>query len=80
LAWWGGGRWAQDKEAVDVFGWVREMYAYSIASARIGIKYDMEPVPNNQLMVQPPADEALGKAAIWCVRQGRGGGCGRGPS
>ena len=61
----------QDKEAVDVFGWVREMYAYSIASARIGIQYDMEAVPNNQLMVQPPADEELGKAAIWCVYWGR---------
>jgi len=53
-----------DKEAVDVLGWVREMYGYSIASAMAGVKYQMDPVPNNFLMVQPPADEALGKAAI----------------
>jgi len=54
----------QDEEAVKVLGWVREMYAFSIASARVGIKYDMPRVPLNPLMVQPPADDVLGKAII----------------
>ncbi|KAK3257519.1 hypothetical protein CYMTET_33395 [Cymbomonas tetramitiformis] len=53
-----------DEEAVKVLGWVREMYAYSIASALANVTYSLPPVPKNPLMVQPPADEALGEAVI----------------
>ena len=53
-----------DDAAREKLGWVREMYAYSIASAEAGLSHDLLVPPRNRLMVQPPADEALGDACF----------------
>ena len=43
----------QDPETNSAFGWVLEMWAYSIASAQVGVKYDLVP----EFMLQPPWDK-----------------------
>mmetsp|Transcript_1119 Transcript_1119/g.3930 ORF Transcript_1119/g.3930 Transcript_1119/m.3930 type:complete len:639 (+) Transcript_1119:116-2032(+) len=53
-----------DREAVIGLGWLRDMYAFSIALARRKIKVDLTPVPRNLLMTQPPHDDQLGEAAM----------------
>eukprot|EP00889_Picochlorum_renovo_P006827 jgi/Picre1/33857/NNA_001336.t1 len=42
-------------------GWVREMYGFSIAVAKNGIELDTTK-EDNRFIVQPPADDSLGKA------------------
>jgi hydroxyproline O-arabinosyltransferase len=54
----------EDEVAVERLGWVRDMYAWSFAAVRTGIKHHMPMPPLNELMVQPPADTELGKAAL----------------
>lgn len=54
----------KDDEAKTAFGWVREMYAYSMAAALAKVKHSTPFPPESPLMVQPPADAALGKACI----------------
>eukprot|EP00897_Mesotaenium_endlicherianum_P007849 jgi/Mesen1/7092/ME000369S06419 len=44
-------------------GWVREMYAFSIATALAKMPIDLPPVPL-AIMSQPPADSVVGEAAI----------------
>ena len=46
-----------DEVAVEALGWVRDMYAWSFAVARLKLVQDMPQPPNNPLMVQPPADK-----------------------
>eukprot|EP00898_Chlorokybus_atmophyticus_P003484 jgi/Chlat1/4136/Chrsp269S00808 len=53
-----------DAEAVEKLGWVREMYAFSIACAKAHVRMDLPPPPNNVFMVQPPMDRSMGKAAM----------------
>ena len=53
-----------DVDAVREFNWVRDMYAYSFAAAKLGIRHHVPLVPWNPIMVQPPADTVLGQAAI----------------
>ena len=57
-------RLERDEEAVKEFGWVRDMYSYSFAAARSGVRHHTALVPFNPLMVQIPADSTLGQAAI----------------
>lgn len=52
---------ADTKEAL---GWVREMYAFSIAAALQDIKLELKPPVESPLMVQPPADDQLRDAAL----------------
>ena len=42
------------KTVRDAFGWVRDMYAFDFAAARVGLRVHYPPVPHNKLMVQPP--------------------------
>ena len=42
----------EDPEAVKEFGWVREMYGYSFAAGKLGIKHNMLSVPAGNLMAQ----------------------------
>ena len=42
-----------DAETNAAFGWVLEMWAYSIASAQVGVKYNLVP----EFMLQPPWDK-----------------------
>lgn len=53
-----------DEQAVKTFGWVRDMYSYSFAAAKSGIRHHVPLVPFNPIMVQIPADSTLGDAAI----------------
>lgn len=46
------------------FGWVRDMYSYSFAAARSGVRHHTALVPLNTLMAQIPADSTLGEAVI----------------
>ena len=54
----------KDEEAKEAFGWVREMYAYSMAAALADVKHETPAPPASPLMVQPPADDEAGKACI----------------
>eukprot|EP00899_Mesostigma_viride_P002880 jgi/Mesvir1/12593/Mv17923-RA.1 len=54
----------EDAEAKEKFGWVREMYAFSIALAKAKVKVDLTPPPHNMLMSQPPTDHVMGDAAM----------------
>ena len=49
-----------------VFGWVRDMYAWSFAAAAVRPKllFELPPVPFQKLVIQPPADIAIGQASI----------------
>ena len=42
----------EDAEAVQKFGWVREMYAYSFAAARAKVKHFLPAPPLSPLMVR----------------------------
>ena len=53
-----------DAESVAAFGWVRDMYSYSFAAHKSGVRHHVALVPFNTLMVQIPADVTLGDAAI----------------
>lgn len=53
-----------DDGAVDTLGWVRDMYAWSFAAAKVKLPHDLPAPPNSPLMVQPPADTQTGEAAI----------------
>ena len=48
-------RMKKDEEANAAFGWVVEMWAYSIASAQVGVRYDLHP----EMMLQPPWDTGM---------------------
>lgn len=48
-----------DEKAVEALGWVRDMYAWSYAVARLRLIQDMPEPPLNPLMVQPPADKCV---------------------
>jgi len=53
-----------DETVQRIFGWVRDMYAFSFAAAQIEppIQFRLPPVPFSDTMVQIPADVQLGKA------------------
>lgn len=53
-----------DERAVETLGWVRDMYAWSFAAAKVKLPHDLPAPPNSPLMVQPPADTQAGEAAI----------------
>lgn len=46
----------EDKAAVERLGWVRDMYAWSFAAAKVKLTHVLPQPPHNPLMVQPPAD------------------------
>ena len=54
-----------DEEARAVLGWVREMYAFSIAlaAARLDHPPSLPAPPDSPLIAQPPADDAPGNAS-----------------
>lgn len=54
-----------DSEAVEVLGWVREMYAWCIAVAKHrDITMEVAEAPASTLIAQPPADKILGNASM----------------
>ncbi|EIE24619.1 hypothetical protein COCSUDRAFT_14028 [Coccomyxa subellipsoidea C-169] len=54
-----------DMESKEKLGWVREMYAFSVAMALKGVKPEILACPRCPLIAQPPADQALGGAAMF---------------
>ncbi len=54
-----------DPESKEKLGWVREMYAFSVAMALKGVKPEILACPRCPLIAQPPADQALGGAAMF---------------
>lgn len=54
-----------DKEAKDKLGWVREMYAYSVAAAAEGVDHEVQEPASTVLISQPPADDALRRATAF---------------
>jgi len=54
-----------DKEARDVLGWVREMYAWDIALAKAQVPMDTENQGSTRTISQPPNDHSLGKASLF---------------
>ena len=53
-----------DDEARETLGWVREMYAYTIAATIVDRPHKLAPAAQSKLMVQPPADHKTFSAAI----------------
>eukprot|EP00892_Ulva_mutabilis_P001996 jgi/Ulvmu1/11798/UM080_0009.1 len=53
-----------DANAKAKLGWVREMYAFSIACAKKRVDLQLKLPPRSPLMVQPPADHSIGAAAL----------------
>ena len=53
-----------DPVSKEQLGWVREMYAFSVAAALQGIHLNLAQPPLNRLITQPPADANLGQAAM----------------
>ncbi|KAL4442745.1 hypothetical protein ABPG77_006739 [Micractinium sp. CCAP 211/92] len=51
-----------DAEAVEKLGWVREMYAFSIAAAVERVPLAVAGTPSSPLIAQLPADDSLGAA------------------
>ena len=51
-----------DLEAVQTWGWVRDMYSFSFALARAHVVAFIPSVPFSALMVQIPADDHVGNA------------------
>ena len=49
----------EDADAVQAFGWVREMYGYSFAAGKMGIRHNMLPAEAGSLFAQPPADQII---------------------
>jgi hypothetical protein len=41
------------------------MYAWSVAAALNGVKFDLQLPPRQKLIVQPPADRSIGDAAMF---------------
>jgi len=54
-----------NEEAKQKLGWVREMYAYSIAAAETGVAHDVQEPRSTLLISQPPNDEALSQASAF---------------
>lgn len=54
-----------DPESKEQLGWVREMYAFSVAVALQDIHLDLAQPPLNRLITQPPADANLGQASMF---------------
>lgn len=52
-----------DADAKEKLGWVREMYAYSIAAAAVGVDHDVQDPKTTVLISQPPADDSLNQAS-----------------
>ena len=46
----------KDKDAKAAWGWVIEMYGYTLAAYKLGISHDLRP----QMAAQPPWDKAVG--------------------
>jgi hypothetical protein len=44
------------KDAREALGWVREMYAWCVAVARAGVRFDAAAPPRSRLALQPPHD------------------------
>ena len=54
-----------DADAKQKLGWVREMYAYDLAAAVVGVPHVVEDPGETQLISQPPADTSHGNAAMF---------------
>eukprot|EP00850_Spirogloea_muscicola_P011540 SM000072S21174 [mRNA] locus=s72:97305:104460:+ [translate_table: standard] len=52
-----------DEDAKQALGWVREMYAFSLAAAKAKVEIDLPAMPG-AIMSQPPADEVVGDALL----------------
>lgn len=50
-------------DAKEKLGWVREMYAYSIAAAAVDVEHDVQDPKTTVLISQPPADDDLNQAS-----------------
>ena len=58
----------EDADAKESFGWVREMYGYSFAAGKVGVKHNMLSVTAGNLMSQvrtPRRGARAGAAAEW---------------
>ncbi|CAL8467638.1 g7176 [Coccomyxa elongata] len=54
-----------DPESKEKLGWVREMYAFSVAMALKQVEPEILACPQCTLIAQPPADRAIGAAAMF---------------
>lgn len=56
-----------DPESKERLGWVREMYAFSVATALKRVRLEMLPCPLCTLIAQPPADPARSRQLPLCL-------------
>ena len=54
-----------DPVAKQRLGWVREMYAYDLAAAIIGVKHVVQDPGETIMIAQPPADAKMGRASMY---------------